>query len=346
MSLVQSLVKLAVRVGPIKRVKELYTGSHLQDLHNASRGELRRMAEAVQAIHQSRDRNTPVAQDALKHVRGKAEKVLGGIQSERRKVRATQFGTLGAGLGAAHGAMNDSFTTKRQKEKSIEKGGPITRAAVKHPIAYGAAVGAPMMAGMMATKTLPGSLAIGLGTPLALAGADYGLKKLEQRRQAKEAGFTPNEKLAVARELLAEGVVTPEQALAIGKYAAVSPEQARRSLDRLDTLESNKPSWSQARRYAAIGGTGGVGIKAMGNVIENYHPSALPGVKGKLLGLGQAAVKGATTGEKVRSLASMGATGALGAGVIPLARSGTDRRHEVKTLRRFMRENPMEQQHA
>ena len=37
------------------------------------------------------------------------------------------------------------------------------------------------------------------------------------------------------------------------KSATVSPDQARRSLDRLDTLERNKPTTGQVARYGGIG---------------------------------------------------------------------------------------------
>jgi hypothetical protein len=129
-------------------------------------------------------------------------------------------------------------------------------------------------------------------------------------------------KYACAKELLAQGAVTPGQALALAKYAGVSPEHARRSLDRLDALEQSKPTAGQAARYGAIGGLGGAGIGAIGHLIESGSP-----------------LKGATTKAKVLNLAANTAKGALGGGAIPLIRNTMDRRAEMGTLRRYMKEN-------
>lgn len=125
------------------------------------------------------------------------------------------------------------------------------------------------------------------------------------------------------------------------KVAAVSPEKARRAMDRLSAMEDTKPGIGQVARYAGIGGIGGTGIKAVGNIIEGYKKPTTPGLKGHLLALGRAAVKSdvnKTLGSKIRSVASTGVTGALGAGVIPLARSGTDRAAERKVLKRYIQE--------
>jgi hypothetical protein len=113
--------------------------------------------------------------------------------------------------------------------------------------------------------------------------------------------------------------VTALQAGALRKYAAVSEEQARRSFDRLDALERNKPTVGQAGRYGALGAVGGAAIGGIGNAIE--HGGALKGAtpRAKLLNVGANAVKGA-----------------LGGGAIPLMRNQLDRHAEVGTLRQFM----------
>jgi hypothetical protein len=129
-------------------------------------------------------------------------------------------------------------------------------------------------------------------------------------------------KIACARELLAQGAVLPQQALDLAKYAEVSPERARRSLDRLDALEQSKPTIGQAARYGTIGGIGGAGIGAVGHMIETSSP-----------------LKGATTKAKLLNLGANAAKGALGGGAIPLMRNTMDRRAEVGTLRKYMREN-------
>lgn len=129
-------------------------------------------------------------------------------------------------------------------------------------------------------------------------------------------------KLACARELLRLGAVLPEQALELAKTAEVTADQARRSFDRLDTLERNKPTVGQAARYGAVGGLGGAAIGAVGHAIEG----------GSLL-------KGDTPKAKLLNLAANTAKGALGGGALPLARAHLDRRAETGTLRRFMQEN-------
>ena len=106
------------------------------------------------------------------------------------------------------------------------------------------------------------------------------------------------------------------------KSAAVSPDQARRSLDRLDTLERNKPTTGQVARYGGIGALGGATAGAVGNVIETG-----------------AALKGATPKAKLLNLASSAAKGAIGGGALPLLRSHSDRRAEMGTLRNFMNQD-------
>jgi outer membrane lipoprotein SlyB len=106
------------------------------------------------------------------------------------------------------------------------------------------------------------------------------------------------------------------------KLGAISDEQARRSLDRLDSLERSKPNAKQVGRYGAIGGVGGAVIGGVGNAFE--HGSAFKGttVKAKALNATANAVKGALSG-----------------GAIPLLRSHMDQRAEVGTLRKYMSEN-------
>lgn len=130
-------------------------------------------------------------------------------------------------------------------------------------------------------------------------------------------------KRACALELELIGAVSAGQARAAEKLAEVSPDQARRSLDRLDTLERNKPTLGQAARYGAVGGLGGAAIGAVGNAIE--HGGAL---------------KGGTLKAKVLNLGANAAKGAIGGSALPLARAHLDRRAELGTLRRFMQEEP------
>lgn len=106
------------------------------------------------------------------------------------------------------------------------------------------------------------------------------------------------------------------------KIAAVSTDTARRSLDRLDTLERNKPNVGQVARYGGIGALGGAGAGALGNIIE--HGTAL---------------RGATPKAKALNLVSSAAKGAIGGGALPLLRSHSDRHTEMGTLKKFMQEN-------
>ena len=149
-------------------------------------------------------------------------------------------------------------------------------------------------------------------------------------------------KKACAEELLRLNAIFPCQAAALVKSAEVSPERARRAMDRLGDMENTKATTGQVGRYAGIGGTGGAAIAAIGNVIEGYKKPTTPGIKGHLAALGRAAVradKNTTVGAKIRSVASTGVKGALGAGVIPLARSGTDRSAERRLLKKYIQEN-------
>lgn len=98
------------------------------------------------------------------------------------------------------------------------------------------------------------------------------------------------------------------------KLGAVSAEDARRSLDRLDTLERSKPTAEQAVRYGTLGALAGGATKAISHGIEH---GKMPGVRGVL---------GAAAG------------GAIGMGALPLVRAHLDRRAEKSKLREFMKQ--------
>jgi hypothetical protein len=196
---------------------------------------------------------------------------------------------------------------------------------------------------------------LGAGAAAVAVGGGLGAKKLMDvhRRQKesamdKEASFYEEAlatKIACARELLLMNAISAEMA----KSATVSPETARRAMDRLSGMEEVKPGVGQVARYAGIGGGGGAAIAALGNVIEGYRRPTTPGIKGHLAALGRAAVradKNPKVGDKIRSIASTGVKGALGAGVIPLARSGTDRASERRVLKKYIAQHAAEQPHA
>lgn len=100
----------------------------------------------------------------------------------------------------------------------------------------------------------------------------------------------------------------------LGESSNISAEDARRSLDRLDTLEKNKPTGKQVARNMAVGAGAGVGIGALGRAIAGAEP----------------------TGSKGRLHLAAAATGALGAGAIPLFQQHLARDDEKAQLRKFI----------
>ncbi len=96
------------------------------------------------------------------------------------------------------------------------------------------------------------------------------------------------------------------------KLGAISDDQARASLDRLESLEKNKPTGGQVARYGVLGAGAGALGKAVSHGIEH---SQLP--------VG-------------RSLGGAAAAGAIGMGAMPLLRSSLDRRAEMGRLKQYM----------
>lgn len=99
------------------------------------------------------------------------------------------------------------------------------------------------------------------------------------------------------------------------KLGAISDEHAQKSLDRLDTLERNRPTLKQVGRYGAIGALAGPAISAVGNIIEKK-----PAFGG------------------LRSIAAQAAKGSLSAGALPLVRTHLDRHAEIGTLKKYVKE--------
>lgn len=106
------------------------------------------------------------------------------------------------------------------------------------------------------------------------------------------------------------------------KESAVSDEQAQAAVDRLGTLERNRPTMRQAARYGAIGAAAGPAINLVGSAIAKKNP-----------------FKDTTV---LRGLASDATKGALAGGAVPLLRSHLDRRAEVGTLRNYLAERQKE----
>lgn len=105
------------------------------------------------------------------------------------------------------------------------------------------------------------------------------------------------------------------------KLAGIQPEEARRSLDRLESLDKNKPNAGQVGRYAALGAAAGPALGVVRNVIEG-------GKKWHDFG-----------GHPVRGALAAAATGAIASGAVPLVREELDRKAELHKLKTFMREN-------
>ena len=107
------------------------------------------------------------------------------------------------------------------------------------------------------------------------------------------------------------------------KVGAVSEEEARRALDRLDTLDRNELTGQQVARYALLGGVSAPAISAIADTIEGKKPfgwSTAPGGKQQAL----------------RSIAATAVKGAIGTGLIPLVRNALDRNAEKSKLRSFV----------
>ena len=96
------------------------------------------------------------------------------------------------------------------------------------------------------------------------------------------------------------------------KVGAISPEQARVSLNRLDSIEAEKPTVGQVARYGALGAGAGALSKGVSSMIEHGHMAA------------------------PRALLGAGAAGAIGMGAVPLIRRAMDRHSEKSTLKKFM----------
>lgn len=124
---------------------------------------------------------------------------------------------------------------------------------------------------------------------------------------------------------LASGILQPNAALPAEDSSttklAVSPGTAEKSLKRLTSLETNRPTAGQVARYGAVGALGGALTGALGHTIERGVP-----------------YRGSTPKARLLNLAANAARGAVSGGAIPLVRGALDRSAEKRTLRKFMHE--------
>ncbi len=107
----------------------------------------------------------------------------------------------------------------------------------------------------------------------------------------------------------------------LAKLGAISDEQARASLDRLETLRQDAPTTGRIARYAAFGAATAPVVSAVGNVIA-----------------GKPAIQAAGMGRRlaVREVANQAAKGALGAGALPLLQTRLDQHAEIRNLKKYL----------
>ncbi len=152
----------------------------------------------------------------------------------------------------------------------------------------------------------------------ALGKTPKGYGTVEGKEKAQDKYKTPGDD---------EHKANPKTASILGelqKLRAVIEEQARRSMDRLDTLEKSKPTMGQMGRYAAIGAAAGPAVKAVSNLVKGKPLSDF----GQVVGSG---VRGA-----LRGVAGDAAAGAAAAGAVPLLRGHLDRKAEIGTLKKYV----------
>jgi hypothetical protein len=95
------------------------------------------------------------------------------------------------------------------------------------------------------------------------------------------------------------------------KLGAISDDEARRSIDRLENLEQSTPTGGQVARYGALGAGTGALMHAVGRGIEGAPITR-------------------------RSLGGAAATGTLGLAALPLVRAGLDRTMEKRKLQSYL----------
>lgn len=111
------------------------------------------------------------------------------------------------------------------------------------------------------------------------------------------------------------------------KLGMITPEHAEASLERLQSLEDNKPTVGQALRYGALGALVGPVATGVGDAIKG-RPIFTPAERGgKVIPFGRA-----------RGALSAAAAGALTGGALPFLRNRLDQSAEKRTLQQFMNE--------
>lgn len=160
-----------------------------------------------------------------------------------------------------------------------------------------------------------GSILVKIAKPLDLTGQGKAMSEKKIDR-----AFTPLANIKTA--LLDELVALERMPSALAEKVAVAPvtdDQARFSLDRLESLDRSKPTLRQVGRYGTLG--------AVAAPIASIATNA---IRGKPL------LDAGTSIGKLREVAGRAAGGAITGGAIPLLRSHLDRKAELGTLRSYM----------
>jgi len=120
------------------------------------------------------------------------------------------------------------------------------------------------------------------------------------------------------------------------KLGTISDEEAEVALKRYQSLKENRPDAGQVARYSALGAATAPAMHVAGNVLKGEP---------YLVGVGSKYRKpGASRGLGVgRALAGSAITGAVGMGLVPIARHWMDRGAEKGKLRRYLKEHGFEQ---
>jgi len=120
----------------------------------------------------------------------------------------------------------------------------------------------------------------------------------------------------------------------LAKLGTVSEEAAEKALTRYKALKENKPEAGQIARYSALGAAVAPAMHVGGNLLKGEGLSRAVSVAEKYNGM-RGNVRAAGVG---RSLAASAVTGAVGMGLVPIARHWLDQRAEKGKLQHFLHE--------
>jgi hypothetical protein len=110
------------------------------------------------------------------------------------------------------------------------------------------------------------------------------------------------------------------------KIGTISDEEAAHALKRYESLKENKPELGQVARYSALGAVAAPAIGAVENRIRGEGQLLRPAV-------------GRGTG---RALAGKAVAGAVGMGLVPIARHWMDQSSERSKLKSYMRQHAIQ----